>query len=127
MNQGSIGLIGSPKASSAHAPWQSHVRSWLLVTASFALLAVGQATAQDEEGAASAQAVVPEAGNAAQPDKQDKPGKSRKVCEYEDVTGSRMKKRVCFTPEQWDARHRAAKDLVRELDGKPIGKDAGGG
>ncbi|WP_310151884.1 hypothetical protein [Luteimonas sp. 3794] len=45
---------------------------------------------------------------------------SAKVCRFEDVTGSRMRKRVCHTPEQWDARERAAQAAVRELDGKSV-------
>ena len=49
-----------------------------------------------------------------------RPGKQEKICRFEDVTGSRMRKRICHTQEQWDARERAAEDLVRELDGKPV-------
>lgn len=49
-----------------------------------------------------------------------KPGKQGKICRFEDVTGSRMRKRICHTQEQWDARERAAQNLVRELDAKPV-------
>lgn len=47
-------------------------------------------------------------------------GGDGKVCQYEDITGSRMRKRVCHTPERWEAREMAAKNLVRELDAKPV-------
>ena len=47
-------------------------------------------------------------------------GRSARVCRYEDVTGSRMGKRVCRTSEQWEARERSAKAAVRELDNKPV-------
>jgi len=50
------------------------------------------------------------------------PERNGKICEYEDVTGSRMKKRVCMTPEQYEARQRAAREAVREMDAKPIPK-----
>lgn len=43
-----------------------------------------------------------------------------KICRYEDVTGSRMRKRVCQTAEQWEARERASKSLARELDGRAV-------
>lgn len=46
--------------------------------------------------------------------------RNEKICRYEDVTGSRMRKRVCFTQERWDAREMAAKNLVRDLDAKPV-------
>lgn len=46
--------------------------------------------------------------------------RGEKVCRYEDVTGSRMRKRVCFTQDRWDAREMAAKTLARELDAKPV-------
>ncbi|MDC7806251.1 hypothetical protein PQS31_05365 [Luteimonas sp BLCC-B24] len=46
--------------------------------------------------------------------------RGEKICQYEDITGSRMRKRVCFTQERWDAREMAAKNLVRDLDAKPV-------
>lgn len=55
------------------------------------------------------------------------PSKNGKVCQSEDVIGSRMKKRVCLTPEQWEARERAGKELKREMDSKPMPKDGQGG
>lgn len=55
-----------------------------------------------------------------------KPAPDGKVCEYEKVTGSRMKKRVCYTPEQWGARQQAAKDAKREMDARPVGRTEGG-
>lgn len=47
-----------------------------------------------------------------------------KICRFEDVTGSRMRKRICHTPEQWVARERAAQAAVRELDGKSVAGSA---
>lgn len=99
------------------ARWQSSVRRLLFVAVSVGgLMCIGQATAQEAAAAASGQT----AATGVQ-------GKSGKVCRSEDVTGSRMKKRVCYTPEQWEERERAARELVRELDGKSIPKDANGG
>lgn len=77
------------------------------------LLALGQAVASD-----------PAATDASAAPATPKTGKSDKVCTYEVVTGSRLKKRVCLTPEQWAARERAAKELGRELDARPVGKEA---
>ena len=53
-------------------------------------------------------------------------GKKGKVCKTEDVTGSRMPKRVCHTPEQWEARGRAGREAVRELDARAVGRQEGG-
>lgn len=92
-----------------------------LVLATLGLLILGQASAQDAAGLDSAQAALaPPATAAAKPDK------NGKICQYEDVTGSRMKRRVCLTPEAWEARQKAAKDFARELDAKPVSKDADG-
>jgi len=77
------------------------------------LLALGQAVASD-----------PAATDASAAPATPKTGKSGKVRTYEVVTGSRLKKRVCLTPEQWAARERAAKELGRELDARPVGKEA---
>lgn len=92
------------------------LRGWLIAGAAVALLFAGHAAAQEAADADSAQASAP-----------TKPGRNGKVCQLEDVTGSRMKKRVCYTPEQWEAREADAKAMVRELDGKSIPKDANGG
>lgn len=53
-------------------------------------------------------------------------GKKGKICRTEDVTGSRMPKRVCHTPEQWEARERAGREAVRELDARAVGRQEGG-
>lgn len=82
-----------------------------------ALLPVGLAAAQSAAEAAPAQATAPTAQQAVKPSRGDK------VCQYEDVTGSRMKKRVCYTAEQWEVRERTAKELKREMDSKPIPRD----
>ena len=54
-----------------------------------------------------------------------KVNKNGKICKTEDVTGSRMPKRVCYTPEQWEARQRAGRDAVRELDARSVGFQEG--
>ncbi|MFT3754583.1 MAG: hypothetical protein QM769_01330 [Pseudoxanthomonas sp.] len=98
------------------------LRQSLLAVAGIGLLFIGQAAAQQAPEPASAQAAAPattEPGTQAA--KLDKNGK---VCKYEEVTGSRFKKRVCFTPEQWEAREATAKQFMRELDGKPVGLKA---
>lgn len=87
----------------------------MLATAALGLLPIGQVAAQTNAPAHS-----PETQEAAPPAKQGKPVR---ICEYEDITGSRMKKRICLTPEQWEARQKAAKDFARELDAKPVAKD----
>jgi len=78
------------------------------------LLSTGQVVAQEAQEPASAEA-------SGSPTK-DRKGK---ICQYEEVTGSRMKKRVCHPPEQWEAREKAAKDMVRELDAKPVAEHHG--
>lgn len=98
------------------------IRRLLLALAVVVLLPSGQAVAQDSAaGQAPAQPAVAADRQAEQSEK------TGKVCQYEEVTGSRMKKRLCYTPEQWAARERAAKEMTREMDGKPVGKDANGG
>lgn len=59
--------------------------------------------------------------------KQKNQGKGKKICREEEVTGSRFKKRTCFTQEQWDARERHAKEFMQEIDRKPISQDGNGG
>lgn len=112
-----IGSIRLADVPAAHAPWRARIRHLRPTIVIIGLLSIGQAAAQEAEEAVSAQASTPVIG----------PGRNGKVCEYEDVTGSRMRKRVCYTPAQWEARERAAKELVRELDGKPIGRNGEGG
>lgn len=68
----------------------------------FGLMSVGPAVAQEASETAT-------------------PNKSGKICKQEVVTGSRMKKKVCHTPEQWAAREQAGKDLTRDLDKKLTG------
>lgn len=109
-----VGSVSPSKFSITRALWVRRDRRHLLVILAVGLLSVGQAAAQEAGAPASTQATPA-------------PGKSGKVCRYEDVTGSRMKKRICYTPEQWEARERAAKELVRELDGKSIPRDGSGG
>ncbi|HRN62607.1 MAG TPA: hypothetical protein PLF73_09125 [Luteimonas sp.] len=104
-------------ASAARELRQPRIRHLLFAVAAIGLLSIGQAAAQEADESDSAQAAAPAGA---------KVGKNGKVCEYEVVTGSRMKKRVCHTPEQWEARERAAKQLTRELDRKPVGADASG-
>ncbi|TYT25694.1 hypothetical protein FZO89_05170 [Luteimonas viscosa] len=110
--------IGPSRPSNVRTSLPQHRRTRCLLFAGaiIGLLSIGQAMAQEAVEPASTQASKP-----------TKPGKNGKVCQLEDVTGSRMKKRVCYTPAQWEARESAAKAMVRELDGKSIPKDANGG
>ena len=121
----SIGSIRPSNDTAASAPGLRRIRHLLLVTASIGLLSIGQVVAQEAGEPASGQAAAAPAAEQTSPSA--KPGKNGKVCKNEDVTGSRMKKRICQTPEQWEARERAAREMVRELDSKPVGKDANGG
>lgn len=113
-----IGSRHLPDAAAAGEPRRRRVRHLLLAIAATGLLSIGQAAAQEAGEPAVAQAAAPAGA---------KPGKNGKVCEYEVVTGSRMKKRVCYTPEQWEAREKAGRELTRELDNRSIGADANGG
>lgn len=75
------------------------------------LCAAGPVVAQESEGSSgAAETTVPS----------DAPAGSEKICRYEEVTGSRMRKRVCQTAERWEARERTSKNLMRELDGRPV-------
>ena len=113
--------------------WQGRNRHLLLVALMACCVLPAQASTQEAGGGFSArvaseaissqETVKPTTVQTPAPDV----GKNGKVCRSEDVTGSRMKKRVCYTPEQWEARERASKEMVRELDGKSIPKDANGG
>lgn len=81
----------------------------------FALLTAGSIFAAQS---ASAQEAAGDASEESPNPVDVRPGE--KICQYEDVTGSRMRKRVCFTQERWEAREMAAKNLVRDLDAKPV-------
>lgn len=109
---GSIRLFQGP---SAAARWQRHGRQMLFAAAAVGMLSIGQAVAEEADEPAPARA-----------SETVTPGKNGKVCKLEDVTGSRMRKRVCHTPENWEAREKAAKELVRELDARPVGDQGGG-
>ncbi|MCD9005040.1 hypothetical protein LDO31_02080 [Luteimonas sp. XNQY3] len=111
MHIDSDGSIPLSKYSLPSASWQRRIRHLSLAALLTGLLSVGHTTAQEAEQPAAAQAVAP-----------NNPGRNGKVCRSEDVTGSRMRKRVCYTPEQWDARQRAAREAVRNLDNRPVGK-----
>ena len=95
-------------------------RKWLAAAFLLLLLPMSQASAQEAEEVAHS-----EAASVAAPVVQ--PEQAERVCSYEDVTGSRMRKRVCRTAEQWEARERAAKGLARELDAKPVAERINGG
>lgn len=121
MRVDSSGSSGRFDVPATPVPGVRCIRRLLFALAIVVLLTSGQAVAQDTAaGQASAQPAVAADRQAEQPEK------TGKVCQYEEVTGSRMKKRLCYTPEQWAARERAAKEMKREMDGKPIGKDANG-
>lgn len=96
-----------PSSASPVRATASRARHLLFAIAAVGLLSLGPAAAQ-------------EPGETAAERTPAKPGKSNKVCKHEAVTGSRMKKRVCYTPEQWEARERASKSMARELDSRPI-------
>jgi|GEM_PF-764201 len=93
----------------------------LLGWAALGLLSLGQAWAQDATAPAEGQPGNRQAVSA------DPLNKNGKVCKREDVTGSRMPKRVCYTPDQWEARERAAREAVREMDARQAGMDGQGG
>ena len=101
--------IHRPQFSGGRARLRPHVGHALAVAAFVGLLSIGQAMAQRVGEDAAEASTTPVAG------------KNGKICQREEVTGSRMPKRVCLTPEQWAARERAAKDMVRELDRKSPG------
>lgn len=101
-----VGSIRLHCASGTGAWRRPHIGHALVVAAAMTLSSIGPAIAQEAETDASQAPALPA------------PGRNGKVCQYEDVTGSRMKKRVCHTPEQWEARERSAKEAVRELDRK---------
>lgn len=110
-----VGPIALSAVAAAGAPWLRRMRGVLVVCVGIGALSVGQVMAQDSEEQAAVAEVAPA-----------KPAKQAKVCRVEDVTGSRMRKRICRTPEQWEARERAAQQLTRELDARSVGKDARG-
>jgi len=116
-----FGSSSQSGVSGVAAPRSRCIRRLLLTLGVFVLLPSGQVAAQDAAGLTSAQPTGTSERLAGQAEK------NGKVCQYEVVTGSRMKKRVCYTPEQWAARESAAKQLTREMDGKSISKDANGG
>lgn len=63
-----------------------------------------------------AQASDQEAAGAAKEDGREK------VCRATEVTGSRFKKRVCHTREQWREIELATERQMREFDRQPVGE-----
>lgn len=124
MNVRSAGSIPLSATSAGPVPPTRRVRQALLIVLGLGVLAAGPALAQEGAATGAAEPATAEAAPAAKPGKEDRKGK---VCRNEDVTGSRMPKRVCHTPEQWAARERAAKEAVREMDARPVGKIGEGG
>jgi hypothetical protein len=47
--------------------------------------------------------------------------KSERVCTYETVTGSHLKKRVCMTEQEREQQRRASRDSATALDRKQSG------
>ena len=115
MSAYSMGSSPSPGRSAVDFRWQ-RIHRLLMPAAAIVLLSVGHVAAQEAPDPDPLQMSAPA-----------KASRNGKVCQLEGVTGSRMKKRVCYTPQQWEAREAAAKAMVRELDGKSIPKDANGG
>ena len=105
----SVRSIRSTEAGRARPGGHPALHLMLSFVAAAGVLAFGPAAAQETDGTPP----VAQAESA-------RPNKDGKICRVEDVTGSRMRKRICHTQEQWDARERAAQNLVRELDGKPV-------
>lgn len=102
----------SPSAlASRSGPWRA--RHLMFATLCISLLSFGSAVADEAPEPTSGQATE-------QAESQAKPERNGKICQIEEVTGSLMKKRVCKTPEQWAARESAGKELVREMDRKPL-------
>ena len=118
------GFIQLANVAVAHAPCLRRCRLLALAAASIGLLALGQAMAQEAPRADAAQVAAEQNPRTASA---RRGGRDGQVCHYEEVTGSRMKKRVCFTPEQLEARERAGRQLVRDLDAKPLGENVPGG
>lgn len=81
---------------------------------SVSLLSIGPAVAEE------APEPTPTQAPAEQANASPKTGGNGKVCRFEAVTGSRMKKRICHTPERWAARERASRAFARDLDHKTI-------
>ena len=99
---------------------QSRPQHRLLAALLLGLLPVGPALAQAADKPPADEPAETAQANATQ-------GKSagteqRKICRYETTIGTRMRKKVCQTPEQWEARQQAGKNLRREMDDKPISK-----
>ena len=84
----------------------------------FALVSAAPLAAQDTAPAPEQKAEQP-AEPASPPQAAVKP--QEKVCKYMPRTGSRFQKKVCRTPEQWEAMAEAAKSGLGELQRQPQG------
>ncbi len=120
MHPSSPDPVRPPGIALACEPWRGRTRHLLFATLGASLLSIGQVTAQEARETAPAEPATPPAGQTAS----TKPGRNGRICQFEEVTGSRMKKRVCHTPEQWEARERMSRDLVRDMDRRAIGEKA---
>ena len=110
------------RTSEAHTARQGRVLHLLLAAAALAALPVGNVVAQQADQPSATPAHAPEVDEAAQAKK----NKKDMICEYETSVGTRMKKKVCYTRAQMEARKRAGQNLMREVDRKPLNEDKSG-
>ncbi len=126
MNPFAAASIPPAKPTSASAPglWRWRAGRLLLVGLGMGLLSIGHAAEQEAREAASEQAVAEaRAGAEPTPVAAAEPRRARKICRSEEVTGSRMKQRVCLTSEQWAARETVSRQAARELQARQLTSD----
>ena len=101
----------------------------LLMTCGAAILLAACASQPATTGSTASPSVAPAAGTtAAVAAATSTPAKGKLICEDSEQIGSHFHSRVCLTPEQGEARKKAARDMMlNSQSGMCASKDCAGG
>jgi len=93
----------------------------LLLTCGLVMALTACATSQPSPSAGVSPAASPAvAATTAAPQVAAAPSKPKMVCEETDQMGSHFSQRVCMTPEEMEARKRAAQESMRNLQNSSV-------
>jgi hypothetical protein len=99
----------------------SHIRSFTAVSAGFVALMLAAASAAPPPSAPPETSVATKAQPAAPVEKP----KPKMVCQEAPQLGSHFKRKVCATPEDWEARRLHDQEEMQRMGGKATGCGSG--
>lgn len=98
----------------------------LAATAAIALAFQAQPQASDEDSSATSAETAGGAAMGAAEAKEEDKEKSRIICKRTAITGSKFKKRLCGTKEEWETLRRQSSDNTDEMQRRGKGVDPSG-